>query len=83
MVGTLSFASVAQAWHEGRDILGKMRPRVLDLAGVERADSAGLACVLALLAAGQQHEPGVSIRNAPESLRALAQVSGAEKWLAP
>ncbi len=83
IVGRLGFASVAQAWREGEQVVRQTRPHVLDLAGVERADSAGLACVLALLAAGQQHEPGVSIRNAPESLRALAQVSGAEKWLAP
>ena len=81
MVGNLSFSSVARAWREGEQAVREARPRVLDLAGVERADSAGLACVLALLAAGQQHEPELTVRNAPESLRALARVSDAEGWL--
>lgn len=79
--GDLTFASVAQAWRSGEARMRKMRPEWLDLAGVESADSAGLACVLALLACGRQMQPDLAVRNAPESLRALARVSDAEHWL--
>lgn len=79
--GNLDFANVARTWRTGEDVMRQARPLVLDLAGVARADSAGLACVLALLACGQQFEPDLAVRNPPESLRALARVSGAETWL--
>ncbi len=81
--GPLTFTSVAAAWREGRDRMREARPTVLDLAGVQRADSAGLACVLALLACGRDVQPQLAVRNAPDSLRDLARVSDAEKWLLP
>lgn len=79
--GALTFASVALAWRTGEARIRELRPEWLDLAGVERADSAGLACVLALLACGRQLQPQLAVCNAPESLRALARVSDAEHWL--
>ncbi|MGA7297519.1 MAG: STAS domain-containing protein [Rhodanobacteraceae bacterium] len=83
MSGPLTFASVAAAWREGKARILAARPTVLDLAAVQRADSAGLACVLALLACGRELQPQLAIRNAPDSLRDLARVSDAEKWLLP
>lgn len=79
--GALTFATVALALREGEDHIATARPNALDLAGVEHADSAGLACVLALLASGRRIQPSLKIRNAPESLQALARVSDAEHWL--
>lgn len=79
--GALTFATVALALRDGEDRIGAAKPNVLDLAGVDRADSAGLACVLALLAYGRRAQPELEVRNAPESLQALARVSDAEQWL--
>jgi phospholipid transport system transporter-binding protein len=57
-------------------------PSRLDLSGLEQADSAGLACVLALLAQGRRKQPALRIEHAPEGLRALARVCDAEAWIA-
>jgi phospholipid transport system transporter-binding protein len=46
----------------------------LDLARVERSDSAGLACVLAAQAQARQLGRTLVVENMPEGMRALAQV---------
>jgi phospholipid transport system transporter-binding protein len=70
--GALIFATAARALHEGSRVLGG-RSR-LDLAGVTRADSAGLACVLALLAQASRTGRRLEVLNLPNELRALAEV---------
>ncbi|HET8900135.1 MAG TPA: STAS domain-containing protein, partial [Rhodanobacteraceae bacterium] len=80
--GALTFASAAAAWREGSALLATRPPRRLDLAAISQADSAGLACVLALLAAGRQRDPALRIVNAPAELVALARVCDAEAWIA-
>lgn len=79
--GALTFATVAAALRYGEERISTVKPDALDLDGVDSADSAGLACVLALLECGRRIQPSLTIRNAPESLQALAKVSDAEQWL--
>ena len=50
----------------------------LDLKGVTRADSAGLACVLALLAQASRNKQRLDVIDPPEGLRALAEVCDAD-----
>lgn len=50
----------------------------LDLARVERSDSAGLACVLAAQAQARQLGRTLVVENMPEGMRALAQVCEVE-----
>jgi phospholipid transport system transporter-binding protein len=71
--GALVFATAARALADGRQALGAGAER-LDLAGVTRADSAGLACVVALAAHAQQASHRLAVVNWPEGLRALAAV---------
>ena len=67
--GTLTFATAGAAL----EAISAALPgrRVLDLGGVERSDSAGLACVLAALARQAGH---VQVRRVPVNMQKLAQV---------
>lgn len=79
--GALTFATAAAVYRDGIAALEQARPRRLALGGIGEADSAGLACVLALLAAGRRRRPDFAVAEAPANLRALARVSDAEGWL--
>ncbi|MDC8014760.1 STAS domain-containing protein [Tahibacter soli] len=70
--GALTFATAAQALRECR---GAGHAKTLDLAGVDAADSAGLAVLLALARDARAAGRPFAIANAPESLRALAQLA--------
>lgn len=81
--GVLTFDTAHAALRALRDKLaaGGMFT-ALDLAGVERGDSAGLACVLAVLADVRAHGLAMTVRHLPDGLRALAQVCEVEDLLA-
>lgn len=72
--GEFTFATAAAALAE----LRRRLPRgdaTLDLAGIAPADSAGLAVLLALAGDARRSAGTLRIVNAPESLRALAQLA--------
>jgi phospholipid transport system transporter-binding protein len=80
--GTLGFATAAAALQALDEALRLGDRRQLDLAGVGACDSAGLACVLAVLAAARRRGQAVGLRHVPDGLRTLARVSGVEALLA-
>lgn len=80
--GVLTFDTAHAAL---RALRGKLAAGVftsLDLAGVERGDSAGLACVLAVLGDVRAHGRALTVHHLPDGLRALAQVCEVEDLLA-
>jgi phospholipid transport system transporter-binding protein len=72
--GVLSFDTAAAALKAIGAALVAEQVERLDLAGVERSDSAGLACVLAAQAQARQLGRRLVVENMPEGMRALAQV---------
>ncbi len=76
--GALTFTTAAQALQEGSRALTQGACSRLDLKGVTRADSAGLACVLALLAQASRNKQRLHVIDPPEGLRALAAVCDAD-----
>lgn len=72
--GALTFATAARALAEGRRALAAGAQTRLDLSGLARVDSAGLACVLALCAFASRTGRGLAVVQCPEGLRALAEV---------
>lgn len=80
--GALNFSTVSQVLAQAGPMLDRGSVRVLDLAGVRTADSAGLACVLSLMARGGRGGVRPHVRNLPSSLQRLASVSDAEDLLA-
>ncbi|MCX7515092.1 STAS domain-containing protein [Frateuria hangzhouensis] len=72
--GVLSFETAAAALQAiGAALAGEPVAR-LDLAGISRSDSAGLACVLAAQAEARRLGRPLGVENMPEGMRALAQV---------
>ncbi len=65
-----------------RDALAGAHHDVLDLGGVARVDSAGLACVLAVMAAARRNGGSLRVVHPPEDLLALARVCEVESLLA-
>ncbi|MGN2252908.1 lipid asymmetry maintenance protein MlaB [Frateuria sp. GZRe12] len=72
--GVLSFDTAAAALQAIGAALTAAPVTRLDLGGIERADSAGLACVLAAQAQARQLGRELVVENMPEGMRALARV---------
>ncbi|HLI18643.1 MAG TPA: STAS domain-containing protein, partial [Rhodanobacteraceae bacterium] len=73
----------ANAFAEGVRALSAGTQTRLDLGGISRADSAGLACVLALAAAASRGGRRLAVVHWPEGLRSLAEVCDAVALLVP
>lgn len=82
VTGTLDFTTVPQVWKASQPLLRQAgsEPSV-DLQGVTRVDSAGLALVLEWLALARQQRQGLRILRIPEKLLALARISETEAFL--
>ena len=76
--GSLTFANAASALDAISAAVARDGRRALDLAGVQHSDSAGLACVLAVLAQAAEQGRSLTVRNLPEGMRLLATVCEVE-----
>ncbi|HET9817786.1 MAG TPA: STAS domain-containing protein [Rhodanobacteraceae bacterium] len=83
LTGALTFGSAAHAFAEGTLALAAGTQTQLDLAGVTHADSAGLACVIALAADANRAGRRLRVTHWPEGLHALAEVSDVAPLLEP
>jgi phospholipid transport system transporter-binding protein len=72
--GALTFATAAQALSAIHAAVASEGCRQVDLGGVSQSDSAGLACVLAVLADASEHGRPLAVRNVPGGMRVLAKV---------
>lgn len=79
--GALTFATAAAALQSAEAALADGAATRLDLGGVRATDSAGLACVLALLARARRAGRALTVANLPADLRALARVCEVEPLL--
>lgn len=79
--GELSFATAAAALQEGQRLFSDRSSVELDLSGVHRADSAGLAVLLEWIHWAGKHGCKLSLHNIPEQIIAIAQISEAEGML--
>ena len=77
-LGYLSVPSVLQ--HAGVNMLGKERIKV-DLKGVTRADSAGLALLVEWLRESESAGNSIEFVNVPAQLLSIARVCGLEEIL--
>ena len=83
LAGSLTFATAARAFAEGTRALANGAQTRLDLSGLTRADSAGLACVLALAAEASRAGRRLGVVHWPQGLRALADVCDVASLLEP
>lgn len=74
--GDMSFATVPTLWAQSRDaVAGGVDAIEIDLSAVERADSAGLALLVAWTRAAHRDDKAVRYVNPPAQLLALAEVN--------
>lgn len=80
--GVLSFDTAAMALRAIQSALVAGRMTRLDLAGVSHSDSAGLACVLAVVAEADRRGQALQVVGMPAGMRVLAQVCEVEPLIA-
>jgi phospholipid transport system transporter-binding protein len=82
LTGDLVFGSVSGLLKEvGSRFSGEDTIRI-DLAGVTRADSAGLALLVEWLRESERRNNTIHFLNMPEQMRSIARVCGLERILA-
>ncbi|MEZ5458768.1 MAG: STAS domain-containing protein [Steroidobacteraceae bacterium] len=83
--GPLTFDTAAAAWRAGQRALEGCDAGAVDIdcAGIERADSAGLAVLIEWLAWGQRHDRVVRLQGLPTTLVDIARISELEDLVQP
>jgi len=79
--GPLVFATAGQLLDAGRSMFGGGTAVSIDLSGVTKVDSAGLALLIEWLRMGQAEGRSVRFTALPEKLLAIARLSGVEDLL--
>lgn len=79
--GDLSFDSVAHLWRKIHDWFRDREVLDIDLSGVRRSDSAGVALLVSCLRQAQQSGKTVRFFNIPAQMLALARVSSLDQVL--
>ena len=79
--GVLSFDTAAAALQEVNAVLTRVRVTQLDLAGVQHSDSAGLSCVVAVMAEAARAGHPLQVVHMPAGLQALAQVCEVDRYI--
>ena len=81
VAGELDFASVAELWESTRPWFLAEPIRQIDLSGVHRSNSAGVALLAAWLCAADRSQQPLIFINVPVQMRAIIQVAGLETIL--
>ena len=81
LIGEISFATVGDFEKRVDPELFNRSDLTIDLAGVSRADSAGLALLLAWVKMARGRNVALSLKNFPDQLLAIAKVSGVDDLL--
>jgi phospholipid transport system transporter-binding protein len=77
--GPLDMASVPSVLAESRDIFRGDRDVRLDLAAVDRMDSAGLALIIEWMRLARRHDASLRVSNIPSQMQGIAQACGLER----
>lgn len=82
LAGPLTFDTVMGLFQQGPRLFAGSKTVELDLAGVERSDSAGLALLVSWVRQARRQGSVITFLNVPAQLRGLARVGGVEQILA-
>lgn len=81
IVGPLTFMTAAAALADSQRLFAEQAQLDMDLSGVERADSAGLALLVEWVSRARKSRCALRFHSVPEQLRALARISDVDKLL--
>jgi phospholipid transport system transporter-binding protein len=79
--GELSFKTVPALVLESQDYFKNGNGLDVDLAGVSRADSAGVALLIEWQRQAQKQKKSISFYNIPSQMLAIARLSGVDELL--
>jgi len=79
--GELSFSTVTALSEKSSDLLWQAEQVTLDLEGVTRTDSAGLALLIEWLRIARRKGKTIQFRNIPQQMMAVAEVVGLDRLL--
>ncbi len=79
--GELGFSAVPRVWRDSERLFTGSRHVLIDLGGVTRADSAGLALLISWIRIAEEKKISIKFKNIPGQLLAIARVSGVEEML--
>jgi phospholipid transport system transporter-binding protein len=81
LTGELTFGTVPELWRSSTDTFSNDTAVRLDLAGISRVDSAGIAMLIELTRLVRNRGGKISLEHAPPQLLAIATVSGLDEVL--
>jgi phospholipid transport system transporter-binding protein len=82
IAGALDFENVPRILERATEIFTEGTASIsIDLGGVTRADSAGLALLVEWMRVAHRHHRNIVFRNIPAQMSAIAKVSGLERIL--
>jgi len=76
VAGPLTLDSVTDLYHRSSNWFSGVRELSIDLAGVTRIDSAGLALMVEWLRLGRQADCTVQFQRIPDSVLTLVRING-------
>jgi len=81
VTGLLNFNTAAAAMQAIESALSDRSIAQLDLAGVRHADSAGLSCLVAVMAEAARQGRSLKVIHMPSGMQALAKVSEVDRLI--
>jgi phospholipid transport system transporter-binding protein len=81
VTGLLNFSTAAAATQAIESALSDRSIVQLDLAGVKHADSAGLSCLVAVMAEAARQGRSLKVIHMPSGMQALAKVSEVDQLI--
>jgi len=81
LAGTLTFKTVPVIWKQGLDLFNQAPSLMLDLSGVERSDSAGVALLIDWMRFARSHNKPISYINMPSQMLAIVRASSLDAIL--
>lgn len=79
--GELDLGSVTDLWQASERLFPQQPPQRIDLGGVSRADSAGVALLVAWLGQARRRQQPLRFINLPAQMQAIIRVTDLEELL--
>jgi phospholipid transport system transporter-binding protein len=79
--GNLDFQSVVALWEQTQDVFREQPPLHIDLAGVKRSDSSGVALLVEWLRQARVRNQHLRFTNMPPQMQAIVRVADLDQVL--
>jgi len=81
ITGELDFQSVPRVWEKSQQLFADCDDINIDLAGVIRTNSAGLALLIQWMRYANSHDKRINFQRVPEQMHEIAKVCGVDNYL--